>query len=74
MAEIGGGALYDIGCYPITVARFVFGGEPQRVLALIDRDPDFNTDRTTSGIADFDITLCQGLFAPRGTPKRSSTG
>jgi len=54
MAEIGGGALYDIGCYPITVARFVFGGEPQRVLALIDRDPDFKTDRTTSGIADFD--------------------
>src|SRR5437764_4359902 len=53
MADIGGGALYDIGCYPITAARFVFGTEPQRVLALIDRDPDFKTDRTTSGIADF---------------------
>ena len=24
------------------------------MLALIDRDPDFKTDRTTSGIADFD--------------------
>ena len=53
MADIGGGALYDIGCYPITVARFVFDAEPARVLALIDRDPDFKTDRTTSGIADF---------------------
>jgi predicted dehydrogenase len=53
MADIGGGALYDIGCYPITVARFVFDAEPQRVLALIDRDPEFRTDRTTSGIADF---------------------
>src|SRR5690349_5935353 len=41
MADIGGGALYDIGCYPITVARFVFDAEPQRVLALIDRDPEF---------------------------------
>jgi predicted dehydrogenase len=53
MADIGGGALYDIGCYPITVARFVFGSEPSRVIAVIDRDPDFKTDRTTSGIADF---------------------
>ena len=53
MADIGGGALYDIGCYPITVARCVFGAEPARVVALIDRDPDFKTDRTTSGIADF---------------------
>jgi predicted dehydrogenase len=53
MADIGGGALYDIGCYPITVSRFVFDAEPLRVLALIDRDPTFKTDRTTSGIADF---------------------
>jgi predicted dehydrogenase len=53
MADIGGGALYDIGCYPITVARFVFDAEPERVIALVERDPDFKTDRTTSGIADF---------------------
>ena len=28
MADIGGGGLYDIGCYPITVSRFMFGAEP----------------------------------------------
>jgi predicted dehydrogenase len=53
IAEIGGGALYDIGCYPIVTARFIFGGEPERVMAVIDRDPEFRTDRTTSAVLDF---------------------
>jgi predicted dehydrogenase len=53
MADIGGGGLYDIGCYPITVSRFMFGCEPIRVIATFDRDPAFKTDRTASGIADF---------------------
>jgi predicted dehydrogenase len=53
MAEIGGGALYDIGCYPIVAGRFFFEAEPERVIALIDRDPRFGTDRTTSALADF---------------------
>jgi predicted dehydrogenase len=50
---IGGGALLDIGCYPISQARFLFGREPERVLGLIERDPSFGTDRITSGILDF---------------------
>jgi predicted dehydrogenase len=53
MADIGGGALYDIGCYPIVIGRYVFGSEPERVVSLIDRDPNFHTDRTTSGLLDF---------------------
>ena len=53
LADIGGGALYDIGCYPIVTARFIFGAEPQRVMAGIDRDPQFKTDRTTSAVLDF---------------------
>jgi predicted dehydrogenase len=52
-AEIGGGALYDIGCYPIVLARFVYGAEPDRVLAMIERDPDFRTDRLTSALLAF---------------------
>jgi tripartite-type tricarboxylate transporter receptor subunit TctC len=31
--------------------------------------PDVPTVAEASGIADFDITLWQGFFAPRGTPK-----
>ena len=53
MADIGGGALYDIGCYPVVVARYIFAGEPLRAMALIDRDPAFATDRLVSGLVDF---------------------
>jgi predicted dehydrogenase len=53
IADIGGGALYDIGCYPIVIGRFVFGTEPMRALALIDRDPQFRTDRLATALVDF---------------------
>jgi len=52
-AEIGGGAVMDIGCYTISLARLVFGAEPRRVLGLIDTDPRFATDRITSALLDF---------------------
>ncbi|HVY93483.1 MAG TPA: Gfo/Idh/MocA family oxidoreductase [Bryobacteraceae bacterium] len=51
--EYGGGALMDIGCYPIFFARWIFGCEPRRVSGRIERDPDFGTDRTTSGLLEF---------------------
>lgn len=51
--DIGGGATLDIGCYPITGARFVYEAEPKRVVSLIDRCPQFGTDRQASVIADF---------------------
>jgi predicted dehydrogenase len=51
--ECGGGALMDIGCYPIFFARWIFGTEPVRVAGRIERDPDFGTDHTTSGLLDF---------------------
>ncbi|RLE16810.1 MAG: gfo/Idh/MocA family oxidoreductase, partial [Actinobacteria bacterium] len=52
-STIGGGALLDIGCYPISQARFLFGREPERALGLIERDPSFGTDRIASAILDF---------------------
>jgi predicted dehydrogenase len=51
--EAGGGALMDIGCYAVQISRFVFGAEPSRVVALLDRDPDMRIDRLSSGILDF---------------------
>lgn len=51
--EIGGGALYDIGCYAILCGRYLFEAEPLRAVALVDRDPALGTDRTTSGLLDF---------------------
>jgi predicted dehydrogenase len=53
IAEDAGGGLMDIGCYPIKTSRFVFGEEPVRVLACMERDPSFKTDRLTSAILEF---------------------
>ena len=52
-ADIGGGGILDIGCYPVTAGRFLFESEPKRVLALVDRDPAFGTDRLATVVADF---------------------
>jgi predicted dehydrogenase len=53
MAEIGGGALMDIGCYPISLSRFIFDAEPTRVSSIVEYDPEFKTDRLSSAILDF---------------------
>ena len=51
--EFGGGALMDIGCYPITISRFIYKSEPRRVLGLIERDAANVTDTLTSAVLDF---------------------
>jgi predicted dehydrogenase len=51
--EFGGGALMDIGCYPIHASRWMFDAEPRRVSARIERDPEFGIDHTISGLLDF---------------------
>ena len=51
--EYGGGALYDVGCYPIVTARYVFGAEPERAIALVNRDADLGVDQVTSGMLAF---------------------
>ena len=51
--DLGGGALMDIGCYPITISRWIYDAEPRRVLGLIERDPEFKTDTLTTAVLDF---------------------
>ncbi len=51
--ETGGGGVYDIGCYLIQASRYAFGREPQRVVALLERDPQLGTDRLASALLDF---------------------
>ncbi len=53
LADIGGGALYDIGCYAVVAGRWFFEAEPLRVSATVDLDPVFRTDRSSSGWLDF---------------------
>ena len=51
--EWGGGALMDIGCYPVTLSRMMFGAEPVRVAAAVERDPEMGIDRLTSAILEY---------------------
>ena len=53
IADVGGGALYDIGCYCVNLSRMLFGNEPIRVEAAITRDPRNGTDVLTSGLLEF---------------------
>lgn len=57
----GGGAIWDIGCYPVTTARFIVGEEPKKVLSLIRFDEEFGTDTLASVIMQF--SSCQALFS-----------
>jgi predicted dehydrogenase len=50
---IGGGGLMDIGCYCISLARFIFEDEPESVVADIEFDPVMETDRVASAILHF---------------------
>jgi predicted dehydrogenase len=52
-ADLGGGALMDIGCYCISLARWLFDAEPQRALGIMEADPQFQVDRLTTGILEF---------------------
>jgi len=53
IASVGGGGLMDIGCYCVSIPRFIFGAEPQRVSASMEYDPKFGTDRLVSAVLDF---------------------
>ena len=51
--EYGGGVLLDIGGYPVTLSRWLFGAEPLEVSAVLERDPEFRVDRLVSGLLRF---------------------
>jgi predicted dehydrogenase len=53
IAEAGGGALMDVGCYSVNLSRMLFGAEPERVEAAIVRDPDMEIDVITSALLVF---------------------
>lgn len=68
IADIGGGGMMDIGCYPITMSRFLFGREPVRVAGLIDFDPDFKTDRLSSVLLDYETGQAAFICSTQLTP------
>ena len=51
----GGGVLMDIGCYAISLSRWLFNAEPQRVFGLLVNDPRFGVDCLVSAMLDFGV-------------------
>jgi len=52
--ETGGGGLLDVGCYCISLSRFLFDDEPKRVFGAMAHDPRSGVDHLTSGILEFE--------------------
>jgi predicted dehydrogenase len=66
--ELGGGALRDIGVYPVVTTRIVTGQEPIAAVARIERDAAFGTDKLAVCLVtfeDFQLTFYCGTQAGR---------
>ena len=59
--ELGGGGIWDIGCYCVTMSRYLFEQEPVRLVSTLEFDPEMKTDRLGSVIMEFPSG--QALFA-----------
>ena len=71
VAEWGGGGLLDIGCYPITTSRFVTGLEPERVAAIIERDPTSGIDRLGAVLLDYGSVQCGFQYGTQLVPRQT---
>ena len=69
--EFGGGALLDIGCYPVTLSRWLFDEEPIAATAMLERDPDFGVDRLGAGMLRFPSGQASFTFSGQLVPFQS---
>jgi predicted dehydrogenase len=64
---MGGGGLWDVGCYPVTVARFIYGCEPVRATASVERAGEGGVDVMANGLVYFGrnrtLTFLCGMIA-----------
>jgi predicted dehydrogenase len=68
----GGGALMDIGCYPIKTSRMVFGEEPVRVTGTMVRDTGLSgVDVVTSAILEYPSGTCIFTCSMQIAPNQS---
>ena len=65
--KFGGGAIYDIGCYPTVISRFLLDKEPKRVVGLAKNDKKFKTDVLSSVVLDFGEIYSSFIVATQST-------
>ncbi|MFT4416284.1 Gfo/Idh/MocA family protein [Fredinandcohnia humi] len=52
--ELGGGVIYDVGCYCIHTSRMIAGEEPVAVTAAARIHPTHDVDMTAAGVLTFE--------------------
>lgn len=67
--SMGGGSLWDVGCYPVSLARRIAGEEPDRVAAFARYD-DQGVDRTFIGQLHFPSGLLAQFDSGFAAPDR----
>jgi predicted dehydrogenase len=66
--EMGGGSIYDVGCYPISAARLILGSEPEAATVQAFFSPQHDmVDMMASGLIEFPgnvaLTFDCGMWA-----------
>lgn len=71
--DMGGGGLMDIGCYCISLSRFLFDQEPIDISGYWKIDPNFGTDYLTSGTLEFESGTATFSCATQTAPHQQVT-
>ncbi|WP_138429767.1 Gfo/Idh/MocA family protein [Fodinibius saliphilus] len=66
--DMGGGGLMDIGCYCISVSRFLFDSEPNEVSGYWKINPETNVDYIASGVLNFRDGTATFSCSTKATP------
>jgi predicted dehydrogenase len=66
--DTGGGGMMDIGCYCVSLSRFIFGQEPVKISGIVELDPVLQTDRIASGILEFSTGTATFTCSTQLTP------
>jgi predicted dehydrogenase len=70
-AARGGGALYDVGCYPVRLARLLTGAEPVLAAGSAPVDPAYGVEPAMAAVLEFAggprLVMSAGMRRPHST-------
>jgi predicted dehydrogenase len=69
--NLGGGAVYDLGCYPISLIRYLMRGEITLLNAKATLHPSERTDLSTFALLRIDDRTIASVFVSFEQPKRA---
>ena len=67
---MGGGALMDIGCYSVSLSRWLFNAEPRRVMAHITPFEGYEVDCLISALMEFEQGNASFTVSTKVDPKQ----